>query len=74
MSIKEMKEYLELCLGGVSTIDRHREILEIKRKELQNRIEELNTAISYIDEKQRFYDDVQSGRKAYCSNLISVDN
>ncbi|MGN0691974.1 MAG: MerR family transcriptional regulator, partial [Oscillospiraceae bacterium] len=74
MSIKEMKEYLDLCLGGAPTIDRRREILEIKRKELLNRIEELNTAISYIDEKQRFYDDVQSGKKAYCSNLIPVDD
>ncbi|MGN0689862.1 MAG: MerR family transcriptional regulator [Oscillospiraceae bacterium] len=74
MSIKEMKEYLELCLQGVSSINKRRNILEKKREELLNRIKEINTAISYIDEKQQFYDDVQSGRKAYCSNLIRVNN
>ncbi|MGN0597296.1 MAG: hypothetical protein ACI4J1_08225 [Ruminiclostridium sp.] len=74
MSIKEMKEYLELCLQGASSINKRRDILEIKKEELLNRIRELNTAISYIDEKQQFYDDVQSGRRAYCSNLIPVDD
>ncbi|MGN0619963.1 MAG: MerR family transcriptional regulator [Ruminiclostridium sp.] len=74
MSIKEMKEYLELCMQGASSINKRRDILEIKKKELLNRIKELNTAISYIDEKQQFYDDVQSGRRAYCSNLIPVDD
>lgn len=74
MSIKEMKEYLELCMQGASSINKRRDILEIKKKELLNRIKELNTAITYIDEKQQFYDDVQSGRRAYCSNLIPVDD
>lgn len=73
MSIKEMKEYLALCLQGASSINKRKDILEIKKKELLNRINDLHTAISYIDEKQQFYDDVQSGKKAYCSNLIPTD-
>lgn len=74
MSIQEMKEYLELCLQGESTIEKRKKILDVKRNELLNRIEELNTAISYIDEKQQFYDDVLSGKRTYCSNLIPVDD
>lgn len=34
MSIKEMKEYLALCLEGEKTIPIRKEILELKRKEL----------------------------------------
>lgn len=74
MSIQEMKEYLELCMKGVSTIDRRKEILDLKKRELINRIDELKTAIAYIDEKHQFYDDVQSGKRAYCSNLIPTDD
>lgn len=74
MSIQEMKEYLELCLQGESTIEKRKKILDVKRNELLNRIEELNTAISYIDEKQQFYDDVLSGKRKYCSHLIPVDD
>ena len=73
MSIQEMKEYLALCLQGKSTIESRKKILDAKRNELLNRIEELNTAISYIDEKQEFYDDVLSGKRKYCSYLIPVE-
>ena len=73
MSIQEMKEYLALCLQGKSTIESRKKILDAKRNELLNRIEELNTAISYIDEKQEFYNDVLSGKRKYCSYLIPVE-
>ena len=73
MSIQEMKEYLALCLQGKSTIESRKKILDAKRNELLNRIEELNIAISYIDEKQEFYDDVLSGKRKYCSYLIPVE-
>lgn len=73
MSIQEMKEYLALCLQGKSTIESRKEILDAKRNEILKKIEELNTAISYIDEKQEFYNDVLSGKRKYCSYLIPVD-
>lgn len=73
MSIQEMKEYLDLCLQGPSTITKRKAILDQKKLELYNRIEDINSSISYIDEKQQFYDDVLSGNRKYISYLISAE-
>lgn len=72
MSIQEMKEYLNLCLEGESTIPERKIILEQKRKELEKKVAELNESIDYIDWKQGFYDDVLSGKTEYYSNLIDI--
>ena len=74
MSIQEMKEYLELCLEGESTIPKRKIILDQKRKELEKKVAELNESIDYIDWKQGFYDDVLSGKTEYYSNLIDIKN
>lgn len=73
MSIREMKEYLELCLQGEATIPRRKEILAEKQKALRNSIQELENSVAYIDFKQNFYDDVLSGKIPYVSNLIGRD-
>ena len=73
MSIIEMKEYLELCLQGESTIMLRKEMLTKKREALLVSVKELEDSIAYIDWKQRFYDDVLSGKAEYSSNLIPVD-
>ena len=70
MSIQEMKEYLDLCLQGESTIHRRKEMLAKKRKALLDSIEELKGCIGYIDWKQDFYDAVLAGEIPYVSNLI----
>ena len=72
-SIQEMKEYLELCLQGPSTIEIRKEMLSKKRKNLEYTIQQLEESIVYIDWKQNFYDDVLSGKKPYVSNLINLD-
>lgn len=73
MSIQEMKEYLDLCLQGQSSIQQRKEMLDKKRKALLDSIEELKGCIDYIDWKQNFYDEVLSGKRPYVSNLIRVD-
>ena len=73
MSIQEMKEYLDLCLQGQSSIQQRKETLDKKRKALLDSIEELKGCIDYIDWKQNFYDEVLSGKRPYVSNLIRVD-
>ena len=73
MSIQEMKEYLNLCLQGESTIQQRKAMLDRKRKALLDSIEELKGCIDYIDWKQEFYDEVLSGKRPYVSNLIQVD-
>ena len=70
MSIQEMKEYLELCLQGESTIPKRKELLDKKQEALKESIKELEESVAYIDWKQQFYDDVLSGKRPYISNLI----
>ena len=61
-SIQEMKEYLELCLQGPSTIEIRKEMLSKKRKSLEDTIQQLEESIDYL-----------SGKKPYVSNLINLD-
>lgn len=74
MSISEMKEYLNLCLQGESTIPQRKEILAIKKQDLIKKQEELQKSINFIDWKQNFYNNVLDGKTEYYSNLINVDN
>lgn len=73
MSIQEMKEYLELCLQGESTIMQRKELLTKKRAALLDSIKELEDSVAYIDWKQNFYDEVLSGKRPYISNLIRTE-
>lgn len=70
MSIAEMKQYLALCMEGKGTIPERKVILAEKKETLLKSITELQKAVAYIDWKQRFYDDVLSGKTAYYSNLV----
>lgn len=70
MSIAEMKQYLALCMEGEGTIPGRKVILAEKKETLLKSITELQKAVAYIDWKQRFYDDVLSGKTAYYSNLV----
>lgn len=69
MSITEMKEYLDLCLKGESSIPERQKVLDLKLKELQNKINEIQDIINYIHWKQNFYEEVLSGKTKYYSNL-----
>lgn len=73
MSIQEMKEYLDLCLQGESTIPQRKEMLAKKQENLHSSIRELEDSVAYIDFKQNFYDDVLSGKIPYVSNLIRTE-
>ena len=69
MGIREMKEYLQLCLQGPSSIPERKVILDNKRWELEQEQERLRSSIAYIDWKQNFYDEVLAGQREYISNL-----
>lgn len=68
-----MKEYLDLCLQGESTIPQRKETLAKKQETLYAAVQELQESIAYIDWKQNFYDDVLAGKRPYESNLIPTD-
>lgn len=73
MSILEMKEYLDLCLKGQSTIPERKEILNVKLRELENKRKELMESIDYIKWKQNFYNEILEGKRPYESNLVSKE-
>ncbi len=72
MTIAEMKEYLELCLKGESSIPERKVILAKKRKVLLKEKKEIEDSLAFIDWKENFYNDVLSGKTKYFSNLIST--
>lgn len=74
LSIQEMKDYLDLCLQGESTIPMRKEMLAQKQEALRVSIRELEDSVAYIDWKQNFYDEVLSGKRPYVSNLIRVQD
>lgn len=59
--------------SGASAIPQKKVILDVKKKELPSRIQDLNTSIDYIDEKEQLYDDVLSDRRKYCNYLIPLE-
>lgn len=74
MSIEEIKQYLNLCLIGKSTIPKRKVLLDIKRKKLIEELNQIQGSIDYIDWKQGFYDDILSGKTKYFSYLINTEN
>ena len=73
MSIQEMKDYLNLCMQGESTIPQRKEMLAEKQEALRSSMKELEDSIAFIDWKQNFYDEILSGRRPYVSNLIRAE-
>lgn len=74
MSISEMKEYLELCLKGKSSIPERQDILDAKLRELEHKKEEIQDAIDFVHWKQNFYKDVLSGKREYFGYLMQTKN
>lgn len=73
LSIKEIKEYLNLCLEGPASIEIRKNILAVKKEKLLKEIESIRESIEFIDHKQDFYDGVLEGKIKYTSNLICAD-
>ena len=71
MGIREMKEYLQLCMQGNETIPERKVILNAKKAELQKELKRVQDSIAYIDWKQGFYDDLLSGKTDMQSYIAS---
>lgn len=71
LSIQEMRHYVQLCQQGAASIPERKVILAQKRVALLEQIAQLEGAVAYVDEKQKFYDDVLAGRRPYVSNLLN---
>lgn len=55
MSIKNIKEYLALCLQGESSIPQRMEMLAVHRKDLVKKLDELNKNLAYHKYRKRAY-------------------
>lgn len=73
MSIAEIREYLDLCLKGETSIPERKIILDAKLRELEHKKQEIQDSINYIYWKQEFYDDVLAGKTKYFSYLIPIE-
>lgn len=65
-----MKEFLDLCAEGETTIPARLEILASKLEGLQKEMKRLQDSIDYVKWKQNYYHDVLAGRVKYRSNVI----
>lgn len=74
MSLKDMKQYMQYCLQGKSSIEKRKKMLEETKKELLEQAKQIHDSIAFIDNKQKFYEDVEAGKRQYTSNLIDVKN
>lgn len=72
MSIEEIRQYLNLCLQGESTISERKVLLDERRKKLVKELQQIQDSIDYIDWKQNFYNDVIAGKIEYFSYLTDT--
>ena len=73
LGVSEIKIYMNYCLQGPTSIPKRKDILSQTKEHLLKSIAEINECIEYIDNKQRFYDDVLEGKCRYTSNLIEIN-
>lgn len=69
-SIKEIREYIALCLKGKESLQERKEMLVNHRKDIEDKISALNETLAFIDYKTNLYDKFMSGECEYFSYLI----
>lgn len=70
MTISEIRKYLNLCLDGKSTIPQRKEMLLERKKNLELEIKSIQDSIEYINNKEKFYNDVLEGKAEYFSFIL----
>ena len=69
MSIQAVKDYVNLCLEGESTLERRYEIILEQKQRLEEQLKELNQSYQYIKNKINWYLDIMNHRIPDYSNL-----
>ncbi|CAH0437281.1 MerR family transcriptional regulator [Clostridium neonatale] len=62
MSIKAVKDYVDLCLQGESTLDKRYEIIIEQKMQLEKQLKEMNERYNYITHKANWYLDIMNHR------------
>lgn len=70
MSIKDMRQYMELCYEGIASVEKRKDMLADTRIIIEEEIAKLEESLEFIDDKQSYYDRVLLGDIELTSNLI----
>jgi DNA-binding transcriptional MerR regulator len=62
MSMKAVKDYVNLCLQGESTLEIRYEIILEQKKQLKKQLKEMNERYQYIEYKVKWYEDIMNHR------------
>ena len=62
MSVQAVKDYVNLCLEGESTLERRYEIILEQKKQLEEQLREMNERYQYIEQKANWYLDIMNHR------------
>ncbi|GFP77213.1 MerR family transcriptional regulator [Clostridium fungisolvens] len=62
MSIQAVKDYVDLCLKGESTIEIRYEIILEQKKKVEEQLKEMNERYKYIENKVTWYLDIMNHR------------
>lgn len=55
-SVPEMKRYTGLCRNGVGTAPERKAMLETKKRQLWQKLEDIHSSIDFIERKQELFD------------------
>lgn len=71
MSIKTMKEYLELSMQGASSVAKRKELLEIQKEILEAKMNEIQESLDFVNNKQAYFESVLNGEVEYVSKIFN---
>jgi DNA-binding transcriptional MerR regulator len=58
MSIQSVKDYVNLCLQGESTLKTRYEIILEQKNQLEEQLREMNERYQYIEQKAKWYENI----------------
>ncbi|EGO63786.1 MerR family transcriptional regulator [Acetonema longum] len=62
MQIKEIRQYIDLCMQGPESVDLRKEIMQNHRKDILRQIEELKKNLNIVNLKIAFYNTDEGSR------------
>ena len=68
MSIKSIKEYVDLCIIGDSTILQRLDIINSQKVIIDKKIQELKESSLFLEKKKDLYDDIIKNNKKDITN------
>lgn len=68
MQIKEIRQYIDLCMQGAATVDLRKQIMTDHRKEILRQMDELKKDLNIINLKIALYDSNESAMVGIAGN------